>query len=167
MIRSGKKEDLRSIMKMVEMTIKMMREEQNDQWDETYPILDDFEQDVQNGSLYILEENGSIIGSITIDRNLPIEYNDSSILWRKAEQAYTVYRLMVDPAARGQGIAARLISYAEEIAKQNETPYIKVDTYALNNKAQKLFEKNGFHKVGEMTFGGKKWPFYCYDKILN
>lgn len=166
MIRRGKKEDLKSIMKMVEATIVMMREEQNDQWDELYPTLNDFEQDLQNQSLYILEENGGIMGSITITQNLPIEYNQSSILWRKIEQAYTTYRLVVDPAARGRGVATKLILFAEEIAKQNGTPYLKIDTYALNKQAQKLFQKNGFHKAGEMAYGGKKWPFYCYDKIL-
>ncbi|WP_428908323.1 GNAT family N-acetyltransferase [Niallia sp. Krafla_26] len=167
MIRNGKNDDLPSIMRMVEGTIKIMKEEQNDQWDETYPTLQTFEQDIQNGSLFVLEENGYVIGSITVDLNLPDEYSSHSILWRKNGKAFTFHRLVVHPAGRGQGIASKLISYAEEVAIQNEIPYLKIDTYSLNKKAQALFEKNGFCKAGEMAFQGKKSPFYCYDKILG
>jgi len=167
MIRSGRLEDLDKIMEMVSETIKIMKEEKNDQWTELYPTRQIFETDVQNGSLYVLEEEGQVLGSITIDRNTPNEYNNDSIIWRKVSEAYTLHRLVVDPIIRGKGIASRLINHAETIAQQNEVPYIKTDTYSLNTKAQALFEKNGYKKVGEMAFHGKERPFYCYDKILH
>lgn len=30
-----------------------------------------------------------------------------------------------------------------------------------------LFKKCGYKFVGEMSFLGKEFPFYCYDKLLN
>lgn len=166
MIRRGKKKDIHSIMRMVDETIKIMKEEQNDQWDETYPLLETFAEDIQNGALYVFEENGTVIGSITIDQNLPEEYNSTSIQWKENDKAYTFHRLVVDPSVRGKKIATKLIFYAEDLVKQNEVPYLKIDTYSLNIKAQSLFEKNEFRKVGEMAFQEKKLPFYCYEKIL-
>ncbi|MCQ6276212.1 hypothetical protein JMM81_14890 [Bacillus sp. V3B] len=39
MIRQGKSEDIRTILKMVSNTIEIMKEEHNDQWDETFLVL--------------------------------------------------------------------------------------------------------------------------------
>jgi ribosomal protein S18 acetylase RimI-like enzyme len=166
MIRKGNKQDLQWIMKMVSKTIHIMKEEMNDQWDETYPTLSIFEQDIRAESLFVLEEDGNVIGSITIDQNVPIEYKNESILWRYPGQAYTFHRLVVDPNSRGRGIASKLISNAEKMALQYQIRYIKIDTYSLNTKAQALFVREGFLKVGKMAFQGKELPFYCYDKIL-
>ena len=81
--------------------------------------------------------------------------------------AYTFHRLVVNPHVRGKGVALKLIAYAEEVAINNQVPYMKIDTDSLNKKAQKLFGKSGYKKVGEMEFQGKTHPFYCYEKILN
>lgn len=166
MIRQGRKEDIFVIMNMVQDTINIMKEEGSDQWDETYPLLSHFEEDVKAGSLYVLEDDDNkVVGSITVDKNLPIEY--TSIPWRWEKEAFTFHRLVVSAYTRGRGIASELISHAEKIAIQNGVPYLKIDTYSLNQKAHSLFGKNGFTKVGEMSFQGKINPFYCYDKLLS
>ena len=41
------------------------------------------------------------------------------------------------------------------------------DTYSLNKKMNSLFKKCGYEFVGEMSFLGKEFAFYCYEKILN
>jgi len=165
MIRKGNKADLPAIMKMVGDTVQIMKEEQNDQWDEKYPTMSIIEHDVQNGSLYVYEENEQVVGSITVDTNLPNEYLD--IPWGQEIPAYTFHRLVISAAVREKGIASSLISHAEKVAMQHNTPYMKIDTYSLNKKAQALFEKNGYVKAGEMTFHGKENPFNCYEKILS
>jgi len=165
MIRQGRNEDLPIIMKMVAETIHIMREEKNDQWDEKYPTEDIFQQDIQKGNLYIWEEKGEVLGSISVDTNLPDEYK--GILWRKESAAYTFHRLVIGAVARKKGMASHLIAHAEYVALQNQVPYMKIDTYSLNKKAQALFEKLGYIKSGEMTYHGKENPFYCYDKCLT
>lgn len=164
MIRRGQKKDIATILEMVSDTIEIMKEEHNDQWDEVYPTEVVFEKDVQNGSLYVLEEEGRVVGSITVDQNEPVEYE--RILWEKKGPAYTFHRLVVNPHERGKGVAQKLIAYAEEVAIHNQVPYMKIDTYSLNKKAQNLFGKSGYKKAGEMEFQGKTHPFYCYEKIL-
>ncbi|WP_150916032.1 GNAT family N-acetyltransferase [Robertmurraya sp. DFI.2.37] len=165
MIRKGKSEDLYTLMEIVKETVKIMEEEENDQWNETYPNMEIFAADVQNSSLFVMEENGEIIGSITVDRNEPVEYGQIS--WRYFGPAYTFHRLVVNPFARKNGAASNLIRYAEKVAIENGIPYLRIDTYSLNVKAQRLFTKLGYQKAGEMSFHGKKLPFYCYEKRLE
>ncbi|MBM7703143.1 GNAT family N-acetyltransferase [Metabacillus iocasae] len=163
-IRKGTAQDLIVIMDMVKETVNIMKEEGVDQWDETYPVRSIFERDVQNSTLYVIEENGEVVGSITVDQHEPEEYK--SIDWRKWGEAYTFHRLVVNPTVRKGGVATKLIQHAEQVAKEHHVPYMKIDTYSLNEKAQKTFEKNGYTKVGTMSFHGKSNLFYCYDKFL-
>lgn len=165
MIRKGKMEDIDTLMKIVRDTVHVMKEEENDQWDETYPNGEIFHDDVHAGALNVLLEDGEIIGSITVDRNEPDEYQ--TIPWHHDGPAYTFHRLVVTPFKRGKGAASQLIRHAEQIAKNQNVPYMRIDTYSLNKKAQQLFEKMGFQKAGEMSFHGKKLPFYCYEKKLT
>lgn len=44
--------------------------------------------------------------------------------------------------------------------------YLKTDTYALNEKAQQLFLKHGYHFCGEIQFRKMEHQFYCYEKVL-
>ncbi|MGG0719719.1 GNAT family N-acetyltransferase [Robertmurraya massiliosenegalensis] len=164
MIRQGKIEDIDSLMMIVKDTVTIMEEEKNDQWNDTYPNVEIFTEDVENAALYVMEANGNLIGSITVDRNEPLEYK--GIPWIYEGPAYTFHRLVVDPKERGIGIASQLIQHAESIAIEKGVPYLRIDTYSLNLKAQRLFTKLGYRRAGEMSFHGRQFPFYCYEKKL-
>lgn len=166
MIRKGHNEDLYRIIELMVNTVKVMKREKIDQWDEKYPSLDIIKEDIRAGTLYLFEEDEKKVnGTITIDKREPSEYK--GISWRIEGPAYTFHRLAVSPFERGNGIASQLINFAERIAIINNIPYMKVDTYSLNVKAQGLFLRKGYRKVGELYFQGKGHPFYCYDKILS
>lgn len=165
MIRKGRIEDIDVIIELIVNTVKVMKRENNDQWDEKYPSPDIILEDIMAGTLYVFEEGKRVTGTITIDNKEPLEYK--GISWRNEGPAYTFHRLAVNPLERGKGIASSLINIAEKIAIANNIAYMKVDTYSLNEKAQCLFLKEGYRKVGELYFQGKSHPFFCYDKILS
>ncbi|KOO46321.1 hypothetical protein AMD01_10760 [Priestia koreensis] len=165
MIRKGTTHDLERIMKIVTETLSIMKEQHNDQWTDEYPQKQVFEQDVQNGALYVEEKNGQVIGSITIDQQEAAEYKP--IAWQSKDSAYVFHRLLVDPKERRVGTASSLLAFAEQLALSHNVPYMKADTYSLNKGMQRFFERNGYELRGEMSFHGKNHPFYCYDKRLD
>ncbi len=59
-----------------------------------------------------------------------------------------------------------MVGYAEHLAAGLGVDYLKTDTYSLNIKAQKLFERNGYRLAGMMNFLGREKPFRCYEKSL-
>ena len=63
--------------------------------------------------------------------------------------------MAVDPALRGRGTGSELLQQAETLALSLGLRYLKTDTYALNEKAQQLFLKHGYHFCGEIQF--RKW----------
>ena len=75
-----------------------------------YPTKDDAERAIYAGALFVYEENGTIVGSIIIDKVQPIEY--ATIPWKEKlseDEVMVIHLLMVRPSMSGKGIASSLI----------------------------------------------------------
>ena len=164
MMRKAEHDDLDHIMYIIKDTIEEMQASGNDQWNEDYPGREDFKADIKRGELYVEESHGQIIGLICVNYIEPDEYR--GLNWSSDEKAMVIHRMAVDINSRTKGIGTNLMVFAEELAITNNVTYLKTDTYSLNNKMNSLLKKNGFKKIGEMSFRGKENSFYCYDKML-
>lgn len=91
--------------------------------------LNSFYYHIKNNLLFISLERGKIVGYI---------------LWLKRKEYYRLYSLCVDKEVQGKGIAQELLEYSfEKIALKSYSLEVKI----TNEKAIKLYEKNGFKKV--------------------
>lgn len=166
MIRKAMLSDVPALAAIASQTVTIMAEEQNDQWDKTYPLPEHFERDVQNGSIYVFILEDEVVGSITIDQDFSNVYQQFT--WNKPiAQSMIFHRLVVNPTIRNKGIASKLMLFAEEHVKSLGYPAIKVDTYSLNKKAQQLFKKLNYQFIGEQTLPERANPFYFYEKVLT
>lgn len=165
MMRKAFIEDIKNVMEIIKETIVEMHSYGNYQWDENYPQEKDFLNDIQKGDLFVTEREGKLVGFVCINKVEPVEYN--GLNWSLNDEAMVVHRMAVNPAYRKNGIGTELMKFADELALKNNTRYLKTDTYSLNSKMNRLFEKCGYKLVGEMSFLGKEKPFYCYEKVLN
>lgn len=66
MIRLGKMSDLDQILNLVEEAKELMKEHDNEQWDDQYPLLEHFEEDIAKDYLYVLEENDKIFMALLL-----------------------------------------------------------------------------------------------------
>lgn len=164
MIRKATMEDLTAIMEIVPRVIEEMHSYNNFQWDDKYPLVQDFAHDIQEGDLYVALGEGKLTGFLCINRVQPHEY--AGLPWSCAEDCLVIHRMAVSPDCRKMGVGAQLVSFAEKVAIEKKVSYLKTDTYSLNQNAQGLFQKVGYSFVGEMSFLGKEKPFYCYEKII-
>jgi ribosomal protein S18 acetylase RimI-like enzyme len=167
--RKGMEKDLYQLMEIIKDTIQVMSENGNDQWTDEYPSEEHFLSDIKDNTLFVaVNEKDIPVGTVTIDKKAPAAYKE--IDWRKDEEAFYIHRIAVDIHVRGQGIASKLLSFSDQFAKEQNIYYLRTDTYSLNEKAQKLFVKNGYVEVGmisaEASYLGKSRPFHAYDKIL-
>lgn len=158
-------EDIKNVMEIIKETIVEMHSYGNYQWDENYPQEKDFLNDIQKGDLFVAEREGKLVGFVCINKVEPVEYN--GLNWSLNDNVMVVHRMAVNPAYRKNGIGTELMKFADELALKNNIRYLKTDTYSLNSKMNRLFEKCGYKLVGEMSFLGKEKPFYCYEKVLN
>jgi GNAT superfamily N-acetyltransferase len=153
-------------MELVRRVVPAMRASGNLQWDDEYPNAAVFGRDVEASQLWIAEIDGVIAGVAALTNDQEPEYADAG--WDINEPAVVVHRLAVDPAFRGQGVAAALMQQAEGVAKQQGIHLLRVDTNTQNEATRKLFPKFGYQLTGEIEF---RWRpglrFLCFEKRLD
>lgn len=139
MIRKANLNDVDGIMDIVNQIVVEMKESNNTQWDENYPKAENFKQDIEEGSLYVDEFEGDLIGFVCINDVQPDEYKEMN--WISDEDALVIHRMGINPKYRRQGKAKNLIRYAENLAMDNGIMYLKTDTNSMNIKMYNLFKK--------------------------
>ena len=113
-----------------------------------YPTREIAKTAIQNGTLYVYEENGAVLGSMIINRQQPDEYKKIEWISKASdEKVQVIHLLMVRPSAVGKGIGSSLVHYAVDIAKQCSCVAVRLDTGKQNIPAVSLYKKLGFQLV--------------------
>lgn len=166
MIRLALLSDIPQIMQLVKEVVPVMRASGNLQWDDKYPNPQVFEQDIQDGQLWIAEIDGEIAGVSAITTEQYPEYAQVGLDIN--EEAIVTHRLAVNPRFQGRGIAAALMQQAEDVAIARNIPLLRVDTNSQNQATQKLFPKVGYEYKGEITLQFRPGlKFVCFEKRLS
>jgi ribosomal protein S18 acetylase RimI-like enzyme len=164
-IRPATRSDLPDLMKLVKGVVPLMREAGNFQWDDTYPNETVFGQDIDKAQLWVADIDGQLAGVAALTEDQEPEY--AQVGFDISQRAIVTHRLAVDPAFRGQGIAAALLNQAEKLALERNVAFLRIDTNSENQVTQKLFPKLGYQLAGEITLGFRPGlRFLAYEKKL-
>jgi len=164
-ISLAKPEQLPELVRLYTACMRAMRAAGIEQWGEDYPTADIIKQDVDRGEMHVLgEQNGAIVAAICLNEDQNELY--STVEWTDAAPVLVVHRLCVAPERQRNGIAARMMDFAEERAWQEGYAGIRLDTYSGNPPAVRLYERRGYRRTGEVFFRGRPLPFFCFEKIF-
>ncbi len=142
-----------------------MREAGSDQWDEIYPTAANAQADINASSVYVAVTDGILAGTVCLNEEQAPEY--AGLAWQDTEgQVLVVHRLCVDPALQNCGVAARLMDFAEDYARNNHYTSVRLDTYLGNPKAISLYERRGYQRTGQIRFPRRRMLFDCFEKLL-
>lgn len=165
-IRLAVREDVASVIDLLQRIVPSMRAAGNLQWDENYPTVVIFEHDVEQEQLWVAEIDGVLAGMIAVTTGQDPEYGHAG--WNVEEEGVLAHRLAVDPKFRGAGVAAALMRKAEEVAMERGIPTVRTDTSMENEAAQGLFLKLGYRKTGEIGLSFRPGlRVVCYEKRLS
>jgi ribosomal protein S18 acetylase RimI-like enzyme len=108
--------------------------------------------DIQLGELRdprwitFLAENGTeLIGFAQLRLSRPVD-------GISAERPCELYRIYVDRAWHGRGVAQRLMNEVRSHARREQADWIWLGVWERNLKAQAFYAKCGFQEAGEHTF---------------
>lgn len=136
-----------------------------DQWNATYPLEKEALADIKKSCLYKYMVGTSIAGVVSLNAEQEAVY--STIEWTDAGKALIVHRIAVHPDFQHRGIAKTLMAYAETLAKAENYTSIRLDTYCKNDYSLRLYAQLGYEqKAGRIHFEGRKFHFYCFEKVL-
>ena len=156
-------DDLPVLFDLTRLCIGRMREQGIDQWDDIYPDEALFARDVAAGTVHLLREGEAVIGCVTVDTSLDPLWNDMD--WSRPDSgASAVHRLMVHPDRQGQGLARRLMSRAEAIARERGSHSLRLDAFLANPASLRLYESLGYRRTGVARM--RKGEFVCFEKLM-
>ena len=85
--------------------------------------------------------------------------------WDHTEGDFCVlHRLCVNPAMQGRGLARQAMARMEKNALEQGFDSVRLDVFSQNLHAQRLYEKLGYRRTGEVRF--RKGIFYLMEKGL-
>ena len=110
------------------------------------PLMDAYFDQIQrwiaekNGAVYVAEGNDTIIGLVTV-----IIETSNDLLTTFTRYAY-ISDIVVGAADRGRGIAQRLLSAAEQFARDQGCEHLMIEALAENALALKAYRRFGFRE---------------------
>ncbi|MFA5006509.1 MAG: GNAT family N-acetyltransferase [Candidatus Izemoplasmatales bacterium] len=160
MIRTGKAEDAVILNDIARRVADELHASGVDQWSAVYPGIREFTADAAKGALFVAEEEGRIVGSISI-----LPENDpayAAVRW-EGRNALVLHRVMVDPDARRHGIGAALFTFAIAKAMREGADAVKVDTHPDNARMKRMILRFGFVHRGHLPLIYREG----YERVLR
>ena len=162
-IRPARIDELDKLLDVVRAATHHMESLGIHQWDDIYPDRATLKADIEDQHTRVIEVHGHIAGMISIDDKQSPEYQN--IPWHYPGKALVVHRLTIDPAYQRQGLATRLMQFAEKAAERGGYQAIRFDAFTQNPGATALYEKLGYEKAGTIQL--RKGLFYCFEKPMK
>lgn len=116
-----------------------------------YPTEETARRGLEEGTLYVGESSGRIWGAVIINNHQAREYEDGAwTLPAEPEEVGVLHTLCVHPEARGQGHAAELVRYGENLCRTQGRRVMRLDTRAVNVPGLKLYASLGYREAGQV-----------------
>ena len=123
-----------------------------------YPTADTARAALDADALFVMEEGGAVVAAARINRiQVPV---DAAVPGRYPdvpdEQVMVLHTLVVDPTVKGKGYGTAFVAFYEQLARETDRPYLRIDTNARNTPARALYKKLGYTEAGIVagTFNG-------------
>jgi len=114
-----------------------------------YPVRQDAQGAMEQGTLYVLEEEGQVCASMILNQHQAQAYGEMD--WQypaQDSQVMVIHTLSMPPEMSGKGYGSRMVRFAMEEARRMGCIVIRLDTYVGNLPAQNLYKKHGFRIAG-------------------
>ncbi|MGE7665379.1 GNAT family N-acetyltransferase [Ureibacillus composti] len=119
-----------------ESVIEILSEAFGDLREESVELID-FNTTTEGIILWVAEQNGQIVGTITSTK-------EGEVQWITA--------LAVQPTVQGQGIGTALLKWVKDFAFRNGDKKVMLDVESENERALGVYEKAGFSKAVQFDY---------------
>ena len=124
---------------------------------EIYPTRATAEASLARDDLFVLEEDGHILGSGIINRLQVDVYAGAP--WRHhapEDRVCVLHTLVIAPSAHGRGYGRAFLRFYEAYASRHGCTELRIDTNERNAAARAMYGKLGYREIGIVptTFNG-------------
>lgn len=171
-IRKGNTKDIDELEKLYDSLNDYLEENINyPGWRKgLYPVRKDAAYGIENETLYVMEINGRIAGTVILSHEPEEAY--SNVVW-KTENNYddilVIRTFAVHPDFMKGSVGSNLMKFAEKFGRENGIKSIRLDVAIQNIPAISLYEKLGYKYIDIVDLGLNipwlKW-FKLYELVL-
>lgn len=152
-------------MDMLNQGKEYMRQQNLEQWDDSYPALRDVLGDIEMKQGWFLCCGDEPIAYFCATDDEEAVYSVIEGQWLTSGSKYlTIHRLAFDSSYRGKGLASAVFSLSEEIAQEKGAVSLRVDTHGDNKIMQRVITRSGFTYCGIVYYDGS--PRVAFEKLL-
>lgn len=155
-IRRCEQSDIASVGQFYDKVVRYLDEHINyPKWQyKQYPSESSVRAETDNGSQYIVEEDGEMIGAFVFNDDPQGDYSKGKWECDLPSGAFMViHGLAIDPEWHGKGIGTRVLEYCINNARERGFKAIRLDIVPDNTPAAHLYEKMGFTYAGTEDLG--------------
>lgn len=131
-------------------------------WNEYYPGEEEITADFSAGTLYLITEDGTTVGTVSV---VPENELDGLDCWKQKDRAGEIARVAVSPARQGRGIAAEALKILfDSVMKPAGLTAVHLLVAVGNPAAINTYRKLGFAFYGTVSMYGNE--YYTGELIL-
>ena len=137
---------------------------------DVYPSPEFLRGSIDNGDLYVCREGEQIVGAMVLNHECNESYRNYQ--WQTAadnSELLIIHALGVHSDFNGKGYAKAMVQKAIDIAKETGMKAIRLDAYAGNIPAERLYQGIGFQHMAtvQMYYKDTGWAdFKLYEYVL-
>lgn len=113
-----------------------------------YPRRETAEAALKREDMFVIEDEGSIVGSGVINKDQLDVYERGK--WKfaaKDSEVMVLHTLVIDPDKSGMGYGKRFVDFYENYARENGCKYLRMDTNEINKAARSLYKSLAFDEI--------------------
>ncbi len=113
-----------------------------------YPTADTAAAAIRSGDMFVLCRGDKVLAAARLNsEQLPVYTETPWVDTAAPGDVLVIHTLVVDPAARGLGLARRFVGFYEEEARRRGCPNLRMDTNLGNIPARTLYRSLGFREA--------------------
>lgn len=151
MIRRATEKDLSSVERIYEEILEEQEQGRNYVgWTRgVYPTRQTALQALEQGSLFVYQEEEEIVAAAKIDREQVPAYEKCQWQYNDApDQIMVLHTLVVSPRHPHKGYGKSFVKFYEEFARRKGCLYLRMDTNERNQVARAMYRKMGYQEAG-------------------
>ncbi len=124
-----------------------------------YPTKNTALDALKREDLFVLEDEGVVVGSAIINKRQLDSYKNVSWIHKvPSDNVCVLHTLTISPICSGKGYGKFFLKFYEEYALKNGCNELRIDTNEKNSIARKMYKNNGYTEVGilKTDFNGIK-----------
>ena len=160
----AKPEELSACLDIIREGRAFQQEQGFTQWTDEYPNAALIEQDLREGSGYLMKVDGEPAGYMFLSFDDDPSYRPPECAWRADVPYVAVHRIAFSRRFAGRGLSVAAFDLIRELCRKRGVSCIRIDTDKKNQRMQHVLKKNGFVRCGYVLFEGDKK--LAYDNLF-